>query len=117
MELLTEAQVEAAVVNYLLERGWDVTTESDDFADVVARRGTETLVVEAKGHTKSAGAAIDIAYGQLLRRMKSDHEAARYVIAVPETLRWHAERVPVSVRRRIGIELFLVAEDGSVSVV
>lgn len=116
MVLLTEAVVEASVVSYLLERGWDVTTDNDDFTDVVARRGTEKLLVEVKGHTKSAGAAVDIGYGQLLRRMDPLQATARYVLALPDSLRWHAERVPETVRRRVGIELFLVAEDGEVTV-
>lgn len=31
-----EAEVEAAFVRYLLERGWDVHTDKVDHADVVA---------------------------------------------------------------------------------
>lgn len=40
--------MEAAVVAYLRERGWDVTTANADFTDVVARRGSELVVAEVK---------------------------------------------------------------------
>ncbi|WP_028638880.1 hypothetical protein [Nocardioides sp. URHA0032] len=48
---MTEAEVEAALVAHLLERGWDVTTTNLDHTDVIARRGAELIVAEVKGHT------------------------------------------------------------------
>lgn len=112
---LTELEVEAAFMAYLTERGWDVTATNDDFTDLIARRGAELLVAEVKGHTKSAGAAIDIGYGQLLRRMSVDHpDLVEYALVVPETLLWHVERVQPETRRRCGIEVYLVDDFGGV---
>lgn len=111
---LTEHEVERAFVAYLVERGWDVTTVNDDFTDLIAKRGAELLIAELKGHTKSAGTAIDIGYGQLLRRMNPDLEAARYALVVPESLAMLVSRVHPAVRRQVQIEVFAVAENGAV---
>ena len=109
---MTEAEVQAAVVAHLLERGWDVTTENADFTDVIARRGVERIVAEMKGHTSDAGTDLDTAYGQLLRRMTDANAEATFVLAVPEVLRTAAARVPAPVRRTLGIEVWLVPEVG-----
>jgi hypothetical protein len=111
-----EAEVQAAFVRHLLERGWDVTTENPDYTDVIARRGTERIVAEVKGHTSSPGLDVDTAYGQLLRRMTPDLVDAGTVFAlvVPETLAPKVERVDAAVRRRLGIELYLVSDLGGV---
>jgi hypothetical protein len=114
--LLTETQTEAAFADYLTRDGWTVSITNADFIDVVATKGTTTLIAEVKGHTKSAGAAVDIGYGQLLRRMADiDGGLHRYALVVPATLRKHAERVPEAARRRLGIELWVVAEDGGMT--
>lgn len=67
---MREEEVQAAFVEHLRARGWDVTTENADYTDVVAKRGAERLIAEVKGHTSSPGLDVDTAYGQLLRRMK-----------------------------------------------
>ncbi len=56
---MKEAEVQAALVLHLIERGWDVTVDSPDHTDVVAKRGAERLVAEVKGHTSSPGLDID----------------------------------------------------------
>jgi predicted RNA methylase len=112
----TEKQVEVAFVAYLVEGGWEVTTLNDEHSDLIAKRGAEVLVAELKGHTKSAGTAMDIGYGQLLRRMNPDHKAWHYALVVPETLRWHVERVRADVRASVGITVFLVDQNDQVHV-
>jgi len=112
---LTENDAEAAFVAYLTAQGWAVSTTNADFTDIVAARDDEILVAEVKRHTKSAGAAIDIGYGQLLRRIDLSASNRRHALVVPASLRWHAERVPTTVRERLGIELFLVDENWAVT--
>ena len=86
MNDVKEAEVEAAFVRYLLERGWDVDTDKTDHADVVARRGAEYIVAEVKGTTAAPGLDVDTAYGQLLRRMGDRPEGTRFAIVVPESV-------------------------------
>ena len=114
MRGVKEAEVEAAFVRYLLERGWDVDTDKVDHADVVARRGAEHLVAEVKGTTTSAGLDVDTGYGQLLRRMGDRPEGTRFAIVVPESARKAALRVPGEVRWRLAIDVWVVTELGSV---
>jgi hypothetical protein len=65
-----EPAVQPAFVRYLIERGWEVTTDNADHTDVIARRGDELLLAEVKGMTSSTGLDVDTAYGQLLRRVR-----------------------------------------------
>jgi hypothetical protein len=113
--LLAESQTEEAFAACLRRDGWAVSVLNPGYIDIVATKGTTTLIAEVKGHTKSAGAAVDIGYGQLLRRMAEiDGGLYRYALVVPATLRTLAERVPEAARRRLGIELWVVAQDGKV---
>jgi hypothetical protein len=117
MNSVKEAEVEAAFVRYLLERGWDVDTDKVDHADVVARRGAEHIVAEVKGTTTSPGLDVDTAYGQLLRRMGDRPEGTCFAIVVPESARKAALRVPEEVRWRFGIDVWVVDELGTVALV
>lgn len=110
---LSEVQVENFFADHLRREGWAVETKNADFIDIRATRGDEVLVAEVKGHTKSAGAALDIGYGQLLRRMDLELQH-RYALVVPSSLEWHAQRVRPAVRALFRIELFLVDTDGAV---
>jgi hypothetical protein len=110
---MTEAEVQAAFVLHLIERGWDVRTDNPDYTDVIAKRGAERLVAEVKGDTSSPGLDIDTAYGQLLRRMDGD-EMTDYAVVVPERARAAALRVSESVRRRLNVTVFVVDDLGRV---
>jgi hypothetical protein len=64
--------------------------------DVVARRGDETVYAEVKGRAgPDTGTALDILYGQLLRRMDGeDTPGFRHAVVVPEEAVAKAQRVP-----------------------
>ncbi|WP_193510169.1 hypothetical protein [Cryobacterium sp. BB736] len=111
---ITEKQVKEAFTDFLVANGWEVTTKNVDYVDLIARRDSELIVAELKGHTKSAGTAIDIGYGQLIRRMTAEREFARFALVVPETLATHVERVSADVRIKLGIEVYLVDAHGGV---
>ena len=110
-----EARVVAAFVAWLEAAGWVVTLPSiRDYSDVVARRGDELLVAEAKGRTMAPGLDADTMYGQLLRRMK--HPAGtRYAVVGPSQFVAHILRVPEPIRERLAIEVYSVDELGAVS--
>jgi hypothetical protein len=114
---MMEAAVQAAFVRYLIERGWEVTTDNADYTDVIARRGDELLLAEVKGTTSSAGLDVDTAYGQLLRRMRERPQTVRFALVVPESARRSDLRVSDEVRRRIGIDVWTVDEAGNVQLV
>lgn len=111
---MMEAAVQLAFVKYLIERGWEVTTDNADYTDVIAGRGDELLLAEVKGTTTAAGLDVDTAYGQLLRRMRERPETVRYALVVPESTRRAALRVTDEVRRMLGIDVWVVDEAGNV---
>ena len=112
-----EAEVEAAFVRHLLERGWDVTTDKAEYVDVIAKRGAEHIVAEVKGTTSSAGLDVDTAYGQLLRRMSGRPEDTRFALVVPESARRAALRVPAEIRRKLDIDVWVANDLGTVDVI
>ena len=107
-----EAAVVAAFVAWLRRVGWKVETEVD-FADVVAQRGDERLIAEAKGTTTEHGTDVDTMYGQVLRRMDASANAT-YAVVVPGQLADKALRVSEDVRSALGLGVFSVAMDDSV---
>ena len=112
-----EARVVAQFSAWLLDAGWQVSTEVD-FCDVVATRGGETLYAEAKGRTTSPGLDVDTMYGQLLRRMLPQvGEDVRYAVVVPQAARTHALRVPEAIRARLNVDVYVVSDEGSVEAV
>ena len=112
MAVQHEREVVAAFVTWLQSEGWQVRTEVE-WADVVADRGGERLIAEAKGVTSEPGLDLDTLYGQLLRRMVPTAET-RYAVVVPEVLITAAERVPGFVRANLHIYLYGIADDGEV---
>lgn len=111
----SEAVVVAGFSTWLRSQGWSVETEVD-WADVVATRGVERLVAEAKGSTSEPNLDIDTAYGQLLRRMRDDSGGVRYAIVVPERHVAGALRVPKAIRRTLHLDVYGVDEAGKVTV-
>jgi hypothetical protein len=84
---------------------------------VVAERDGERMLCEAKGTSSVIGLDVDLAYGQILRRM-SEHDdlTVNYAIVVrdePRSVR-AALRVPGRVRELLQITLYAVTEDGQV---
>lgn len=110
----SEAQIVSAFCRWLEAEGWRVEREVD-FADVVAKRGSETLCVEAKGMTAATGLDTDTAYGQLLRRITDTDPDRRYGLVLPESRVEAALRVSAHVRRLLRIEVYGVGEDGTVT--
>lgn len=110
---MIEAEVVRAFASWLRGAGWSVRTEVG-YIDVVAERDGLTLLAEAKGGTSSPGLDVDTAYGQLLRRMAPEQDDRRYALVVPVAVRKAAERVRPEIRATLKIDLYFVAEDGSV---
>lgn len=101
---------------WLARERWSVRTEVE-FIDIVAERDGVKLLAEAKGTTTAPGLDVDTAYGQLLRRISTQRTAERYALVIPTSARAAAERVSPEVRELLKIELYVVADDGTVDLV
>ncbi len=113
MKSMKEHDVQAVLVSYLLERGWTPTIDNPDHVDIRATRGAETLIIEVKGTTSDPYTDTDTLLGQILRRMGDP--AARYGIALPETMRAQAGRLPSRVRHLLDLTVYLIDDLGRVS--
>lgn len=111
----SEAPVERAFKAWLEREGWRIVHEPGSWADVIAVRGEERLVGEVKGYTGSnSGIDVDTMFGQLLRRMELG-AATTWAVIVPTRTLTAVLRVPIDVRRRLGVRLFEVRDDDSVA--
>lgn len=114
--LWDEDRVVQAFCRWLEGEGWTVRTEVD-FSDVVAERGNQKIIAEAKGRVAARpGAGVDSLYGQLLRRMPAQgpSEDLRFAVVVPESAKKAVLRVAPRIRDQLGIDIYLVSDDNQV---
>ena len=110
----SESPVELAFKRWLESQGWRLTNEARSWADIIAERGNERLIGEVKGHTGgNTGLDIDTMFGQLLRRMTPD-AATTWAVIVPTRSLAAVLRVPIDVRKRLGIRVFEVRDNDEV---
>lgn len=109
-----EAAVLTSFTQWLEQQGWDVQTSASG-ADVVAKKGTDTLIAEAKGLTSSAGLDVDTMYGQLLRRMTDVASSTRFAVVVPRSAAAAVARVPQGIRDLLRVDAYVVELDGKVT--
>ena len=82
--------------------------------DLVATRGTKTVLVEVEGDSrKQKEQKLYSALGQIVLMMGADRNI-RYGLAVPDTLSWERQmaKIPRFVRDRLSLTLWLVDQNG-----
>ena len=111
--LLSEDQVKAAVAAVLEETGWTVQVQWGHAPgiDIVARRGSDRWVLEAKGEGSRPQMRVNYflgALGELLQRMDSPTPA--YGLALPAHRQFAGLilRLPAWMRRHLALHFFLV---------
>ena len=111
-----EERVIQAFCAFLEEQGWETEREVK-FVDVVAQKDGHRIFAEAKGRTAAIGLDVDTMFGQLLRRMPQERPGpdTRFAVVVPTEASAAVERVPAWVRSELGIDLYVVSQDGSVA--
>jgi len=109
-----EAPVQAAFETWLVGNGWLVDRAHGTWADVVATREDERLIAEVKGYTgPNTGLDVDTMFGQLLRRMQPV-ATTTWAVVVPTRSLTAVLRVPIDVRRQLGIRVLEVRDDDGV---
>ena len=129
--MLTESNVISAVCDYLRKNGYEIRqqlSETEKGDDIIAVRGAETLLIEAKGETSSKETSNR--YGKLFTRSQvHDHVAmafyraakmrrdnVRVGMAFPDN-QHHRDMVNeiCDAIRDLGVGLYWVSADGSVT--
>ena len=82
--------------------------------DLVAWRGEETLVVEAKGRSAKPHAAIEQLVGRIILLMDPAATRRRYAILIPDLPNWTAIASAASHPALNAIEIFLVSAGGDI---
>lgn len=121
-ERITEDEVKAAVLQHLEAAGWRVAVawDRERGADIIATRGNERLVLEAKGEAPAGPQQVNYflgALGELIQRM--DDPDAEYGLALPghRQYRGLVDRLPDVAVSRLGLHvLYVVREDGELVV-
>jgi hypothetical protein len=117
---ISEDQVKAAAQAALQADGWSVEVRwgHEPGIDIVARRGGERWVIEAKGEGSLSAMRVNYfvgALGELVQRM--DSPDAHYALAFPAHRQFVGLvlRLPEWVRQRLDLSVFLVrpAENGT----
>lgn len=83
---------------------------------VCVNTSNEKWVIEAKGDSSSVGVDFNTGLGQILKRM--DEPNCKYAMAVPNIPKYinQLNKVPMRVRKLLGLNWIIVSEDGTVSI-
>jgi Holliday junction resolvase len=116
---LSEDDVKRHLVAWLEHDGWTarVAWGKAQGIDVLATRGEEVWVIEAKGSGSLQPMRVNYflnALGELLQHM--DHSGHRYSIALPDLGQFRGmwQRLPTLAKQRLGLSALFVAPDGRV---
>ena len=117
---VTEDAVKTAVAAWLKADGWivDVRWGRNRGIDLDARRGTERLIIEAKGAAPAGPQQVNYflnALGELIQRMGDS--SARYALALSDHPQYRGlvDRLPSLARERMLLNVFFVDAAGKVT--
>ena len=118
--LITEDEVKSAVKSHLERDRWTVkvTWGRERGIDIQAARGSEVLIIEAKGEAANPPQQVNYflgALGELIQRMTSD--TAAYGLALPDNKQYRGlvTRLPPVARDRLNLTVFFVDEAATVT--
>jgi len=113
-DLLGEDEVKTAVRDHLQAQGYKVTVAKleQHGVDIEATKGSDRILIEAKGEVPSRqqqGNYFLGALGELIQRM--DDPGARYGLALPDNKRYRGlvERLPALARKRLDLVVYMVS--------
>lgn len=117
---ITEDQVKAALKAHLEADGWTVTVAwgRERGIDIDGRWEGQRVVIEAKGEAPPGPQQVNYflgALGELIQRM--DDPTATYGVALPDHRQYRGlvERLPSLAKERLGLRVWFVDDDGTVT--
>lgn len=116
---LSEDEVKAAIKTWLENDGWTVQVAwgRERGVDIIAQRGQERWLIEAKGCGSRQAMRVNYfiaMLGELLQRM--DDPDARYSIAMPDMKQFRGlwDRLPELAKQRVQVTALFVGLNGTV---
>lgn len=109
-----EAFVQEAIEKYFSDLGYQLKTKEQ--VDLIAEKGSECWVIEAKGMTSSVGLDFNTCLGQLVKSMKDKH--AIYAIAIPKHEKYERQckLIPDYFRQLVNLHILFIDEQGKVNI-
>jgi hypothetical protein len=110
-----EAFVQESIENYFRSLGYELKTNEQ--VDLIAMKGNERWVIEAKGLTSAVGTDFNTCLGQLIKSIKDENTT--YAIAVPKHTKYRhqCELISDYFRNLIRLHVLLVDETGEINIV
>lgn len=110
-----EAFIQESLEKYFM--GLDYELKTKEQVDLIAEKGNERWVIEAKGLTRAVGTDFNKCLGQLVKSIKDDNTF--YAIAVPKHAKYghQCELISDYFRNLIGLHILLVDEMGKVNII
>jgi hypothetical protein len=110
-----EAFVQESIEKYFLCLGYQLKTKEQ--VDLIADKGNERWVIEAKGLTSAVGTDFNTCLGQLVKSIKDENTI--YAIAIPKHAKYkrQCELISDYFRKLIGLHILLVDETSNIKVI
>ena len=108
-----ESFIQRSIETYFEDKGFETNTKT--VIDLIAKRGNECWIVEAKGMTSSVGVDFNTCLGQIIKRMNTSD--ATYAIAIPKHEKYKKQCIQLSpyVRKLLGLHILLVDMYGDIT--
>jgi len=116
--MMNQAQVIQCVKEHLERKGYSVSASPDGYGvgvDIDANRNTEKFLIEVVGETRTrnrSGQDINIAIGEIVKRMKERGPQIHYGIAIPESHVRFLKNFEVGGIQVLELHLFIVVTFG-----
>ncbi len=110
-----EAFVQASIEEYFEQQGYEV--EKDGQVDLIAVKGSDRWVVEAKGITEAIGTDFNTCLGQLVKCMTSRED--KYAIAIPKHVKYKRQCSMLSsyFRELVQLHILVIDDQGAVKII
>lgn len=110
-----EAFVQTSIEEYFEKQGYEV--EKDGQVDLIAVKGSDRWVVEAKGITEAIGTDFNTCLGQLVKSMTSREN--QYAIAIPKHVKYKRQCSMLSsyFRELVQLHILVIDDQGEVKII
>lgn len=110
-----EAFIQKSLEKYFEERGYII--EKDGQVDLIATKGSDMWIIEAKGMTEQVGLDFNTCIGQLVKSMTSGQN--KYAIAIPRHIKYkrQCELLSTYFRELVQLNILVVDSEGKVEII